>query len=525
MPPKRQAGGPRSKFDPSGQPQPAVAYVRMSTDHQKYSTENQLDRIRRFAEERGFQILRTYEDSGRSGLRLDGREALQSLMAEVTSNTADFVAILVYDVSRWGRFQDADEGAYHEHICSRAGIRVHYCGEQFENDGSIGSNLLKTVKRVMAGEYSRELSVKVFAGQCRLAELGYRQGGPAGYGLRRTLIDEAHAPKGELSAGQRKSLQTDRVVLTFGPVEEIDNVRRMYRLFVEEEKSEREIADILNNEGVLTDQGRPWTRAAVHQVLTNEKYIGNNVYNRISYKLKQHRVFNSPDMWVRAENAYPSIVDLALFERARAIVVARNHHFTNDELLDRLRSLLAEEGALSGLIIDEREEMPSTSLYRCRFGSLLRAYTLIGYQPDRDYRYIEINRELRSKHPDIVAEVVGGIEAAGGMASVDQVTQLILINAEFTASVIIVRCSVGFTGALRWQFRLDTGLVPDITIAVRMDERNESPFDYYLLPSLDMTERRLRLAEQNALSLDSYRFDSLDFFYALTARSSWMEAA
>ena len=124
---------------------PAVAYVRMSTDHQKYSTENQLDVIRSYAAARGLHILRVFEDSGRSGLRLDGREALQSLMAEVQSGLADFKAILVYDVSRWGRFQDADEGAYHEHVCSRAGIRVQYCGEQFENDGSIGSNLLKTV--------------------------------------------------------------------------------------------------------------------------------------------------------------------------------------------------------------------------------------------------------------------------------------------------------------------------------------------------------------------------------------------
>jgi DNA invertase Pin-like site-specific DNA recombinase len=140
----------------------------MSTDHQKYSTENQLESIRRYAEQRGYSILRVFEDSGRSGLRMDGREGLKSLMMEVQSGAADFRAILVYDVSRWGRFQDADEGAYHEHICSRAGIRVHYCGEQFDNDGSIGSILLKNVKRVMAGGYSRELSVKVFAGQCRL---------------------------------------------------------------------------------------------------------------------------------------------------------------------------------------------------------------------------------------------------------------------------------------------------------------------------------------------------------------------
>src|SRR3977135_2430500 len=182
----------------------------MSTDLEKYSTKNQLHTIRRYAEQRGYTIVHVFEDSGRSGLRMDGRDGLQSLMLEVQSGTALFQAILVYDVSRWGRFQDADERAYHEYVCARAGIPVHYCGQQFDNDGSIGSILLKNVKRVMAGEYSRELSVKVFAGQCRLIEDGFRQGGPAGFGLRRLLIDEGRNPKGELGRGDRKSLQTDR---------------------------------------------------------------------------------------------------------------------------------------------------------------------------------------------------------------------------------------------------------------------------------------------------------------------------
>src|SRR5258708_10572379 len=167
----------------------------MSTDLQKYSTENQLHTIRRYAEQPGFTIGRVFEDSGRSGLTIQDRDGLQSLMLEVQSGAARFQAILVYDVSRWGRFQDADEGAYHEHLCSRAGIPVHYCGEQFDNDGSIGSILLKNVKRVMAGEYSRELSVKVFAGQCRLIEHGFRQVGPARYGLRRLLIAGARYPQ------------------------------------------------------------------------------------------------------------------------------------------------------------------------------------------------------------------------------------------------------------------------------------------------------------------------------------------
>lgn len=109
----RYAKAPQTGGAPADSDIPAVAYVRMSTDHQKYSTENQLDVIKTYAAARGLTILRVFEDSGRSGLRLDGREALQKLMSEVRSDQADFKAILVYDVSRWGRFQDADEGAYY----------------------------------------------------------------------------------------------------------------------------------------------------------------------------------------------------------------------------------------------------------------------------------------------------------------------------------------------------------------------------------------------------------------------------
>jgi DNA invertase Pin-like site-specific DNA recombinase len=164
----------------------------MSTEHQKYSTENQSEAIQRYAEQRGFALVRTYEDTGKSGLRLDGRDALKRLIDDVRSGAVDFSAILVYDVSRWGRFQDADESAYYEFICKEAGIAVHYCAEQFENDGSLSATIIKNMKRAMAGEYSRELSVKVFAGQCRLIGLGFRQGGIGGYGLRRQLIEAVH---------------------------------------------------------------------------------------------------------------------------------------------------------------------------------------------------------------------------------------------------------------------------------------------------------------------------------------------
>nr|WP_232830350.1 recombinase family protein [Oceanicella sp. SM1341] len=133
--------------------------------------------------------------------------------------------------------------------------------------------------------------------------------------------------KAELKRGQHISLQTDRVILVPGPEEEQRVVQRIYEMFVNEGRPEREIAEILNAKGHLTDLDRPWTRATVHQVLTNEKYVGNNVFNKVSFKLKQRRVVNLRDMWIRADGAYQAIVDEAMFLRAREIVDARSRLF------------------------------------------------------------------------------------------------------------------------------------------------------------------------------------------------------
>lgn len=151
-----QTGDPNAPID--RQLVPAAEYVRMSTEHQKYSADNQSFAIQEYAQRRGHEIIQTYADEGKSGLNIGGRAALQKLLEDVESGQAHFKALIVYDVSRWGRFQDPDEAASYELRCRRAGVVVHYCAEQFENDGSMGSSIIKNVKRAMAGEYSRELS-------------------------------------------------------------------------------------------------------------------------------------------------------------------------------------------------------------------------------------------------------------------------------------------------------------------------------------------------------------------------------
>ena len=493
--------------------------------HQQYSTDNQSEAISRYADQRGYEIVRTYADEGKSGLNIGGRQGLRNLIEDVEAGSADYSALLVYDVSRWGRFQDPDEAASYELRCRRAGVQVHYCAEQFENDGSIGSSIIKTVKRAMAGEYSRELSVKVFAGQANLIRLGFRQGGMAGFGLRRLLIDQAGDSKGVLKRGEHKSIATDRVVLVPGPDEEVALVREIYGMFVDQHRTEQQIAEALNSRSIPTDLGRAWTRGSVHQILINEKYIGNNVWARTSYKLKGEHVRNDPDVWIRADAAFPAIVDPSTFEAAQAIIRERASRFSDDDMLDLLAKIFERNGFLSGLIIDEAEGSPSSSAFRTRFGSLLRAYTLVGFSPDHDYRYLETNRKLRAMYPDVIQSVLDGITHIGGRAHRDPLTDLITVNREFTVSIVIVRCFQTAAGTQRWKLRLDQNLNPDITVAVRMDVSNDNPHDYYLLPRLDMREAILRLAQYNGLSLDAYRFEDLAAFYAMAARTRLKDAA
>ena len=196
-------------------------YLRMSTDHQRYSISNQQRAIALYADLHGMAVVRTYADEGKSGLDAEGRGSFLRMISDVVNKETDCRAVLVLDVSRWGRFQNTDASAHYEYLCAQAGVQVIYCAERFENDGTPLATLLKNLKRSMDGEYSRELSVKVSVAQCNLARLGYFQGGPPGYGLRRRLVAPDGTTKSMLEPGERKSIQCDRVMLDIGPALEV----------------------------------------------------------------------------------------------------------------------------------------------------------------------------------------------------------------------------------------------------------------------------------------------------------------
>ena len=197
---------------------------------------------------------------------------------------------------------------------------------------------------------------------------------------------------------------------------------------------------------------------------------------------------------------------------------SRSRRVSNEEMLERLKSLLSLHGRLSGILIDEREDLPSSAAFRHRFGSLVHAYSLIGYTPAIDYGFIEDNRSIRRMHPEFVASVIQSLAETGATVACEPKTELLRINDEFSVSIVLCRHTTTPRGSSRWAIRLDTGLQPDITIAVRLEVGNHSIRDYYLLPSLDMTWERLRMSDANGIELDGYQFDNLGFLFRMAER-------
>ena len=70
-------------------------------------------------------------------------------------------------------------------------------------------------------------------------------------------IDRDLSPKGLQKRGERKSLQTDRVILVPGPDAEIAVFRDIYELFVIHGAG-KEISEALNGKGILGEDERLW---------------------------------------------------------------------------------------------------------------------------------------------------------------------------------------------------------------------------------------------------------------------------
>jgi DNA invertase Pin-like site-specific DNA recombinase/DNA-binding winged helix-turn-helix (wHTH) protein len=494
---------------------PAAQYVRMSTEDQQYSIANQEAAIETYAKSRGYFVVTTYADAGKSGIAIKHRKELRRLLSDVVSGRAQYKAILVYDVSRWGRFQDVDEAAHYEFLCKSAGIPVRYCAEQFDNDGSLSSSIMKALKRTMAAEFSRELGIKVSAGQRRLAVLGFWVGGMPGYGMRRMMVSPDGHRRIILQDGERKAIKTDRTILVTGPEREVDCVRTIFRLVADQRKTPREIAKALNSRDMYASNGRPWDRSSVYRVLKNEKYAGCNIFGRTTQRLRSCSRVVSRHLWITTPNAFVSIVSREIFARAQRFLKLRGTPPKRSDacFIQGMRRLLDREGRLTHRLMKRKLVFAHTN-YK-RFGSTMRAYELIGYVPPHatlkmvhTQTQIKVLRnELYSRLKQIFSDRVRFVSLPG-----QQLQRIVEIDGRLRVAVYLCRAIDNTkTGEPGWQLRvrpLERNL-PALVCTV--DRSSSKLLNFYLFSSIADT-LKYRALRENQPWLSTGRKLGLDDF-------------
>lgn len=361
-------------------PVPAAQYLRMSTEHQRYSIRNQARAISAYAAQHGFQIVKTYSDPGESGLTLRERPGLQALLSDVVKPSRNFERVLVLDVSRWGRFQNLDQGGHYEFICFEAGAPVIYCAEPFDNDGTPMMSLLKQIKRLQAAEYSRELSNKISQAILLQAKVGHKLGGPRRYGFDRILVDEHGQRIQKLLRGQTKALNSQRVIYAIGSDDEVRVIRSIFAWYTRDRMSVRGIVKHLTELRIPAGDQPAWSASMVRRILSDELVLGVYTFNRTTQRLKTKQRKNPPEALIKTKMVDP-IVGRAQFESAARRLRIRRHNVPPEENLASVSRLLRAKGYLTCKTIRECAYTPSPETLVEQFGSIFRVYQLVGYSP------------------------------------------------------------------------------------------------------------------------------------------------
>ncbi|MGO9517829.1 MAG: recombinase family protein [Candidatus Korobacteraceae bacterium] len=470
---------------------PVAQYVRMSDEAQHYSIENQKAAIQEYADRHSFVVVKTYADAGKSGVIAKNRPALRELLKGVVSGNSEYQAILVYDVSRWGRFLNNDEAAHYEFLCSSSGIPLHYCAEPFTNDGTASSSLLKALKRSMAAEFSRELGEKVFRGKSHLVQIGFWVGGHAGYGYRRMMVSADGKRKQILEYGERKSLTTDRVILVLGPRVEVERVRKMFSMAVAGIGGTA-IARDLNQRGEFKRSGKPWYCRDVYNIITHPKYAGCNVWYRTTQRLREKEATVEPRHWINKPGAFAQIIDQSTFDLAQAALPRRSDSLWSDEeILRKLRRLLASKGYLSESLILKTSGMPAAGTLHSHFGTYRQLYKAVGYQlPPHDcYRgeLAEPSIRLRRKYIKQLTELFPEHVRVTNLPHSDR--SILEIDHSFMVAVLLCVSRQRGGGRRHWIVRPTSAEREHITLLCKISSTRTRIASYHLLPRVDIPGR------------------------------------
>ncbi|NUZ06729.1 recombinase family protein [Piscinibacter koreensis] len=463
-------------------PTAAAQYIRMSTDKQDLSPVTQREAIAAYAEARGIKIVATYEDEGRSGVHIKNRPGLLKLLKDVVEDKR-FGAVLVYDVSRWGRFQDTDAAAYYEYHCRLHGAEVIYVGEMFGAEVNPITALLKSMKRAMAAEYSRELSKKARAGQAQVIARGHQMGALPPLGYRRCSVSADGQHRVVLAHRQRKLAATDRIEWVLAEPAEVELVKRICDLYTRQGLTFADIARLGTVEGWRDHRGRALSGRSLATLLRNEALVGNFVWGRGT-----HRGRVADFEATRQDGGVPRLIDDESWRQIqRRAEFELSKKQSNEQMLGKLRTRLQEGSTLASRDLRVLG-LASRQTLRKRLGPWEECIKLAGGDPVQLSRALSAQAAARIANARQLGRALADrLSEAGHVVSYDGKLHAVLFPS-FTMGVLLLWPALGEHGQT-WQLQMrrvrrdiDFGLV------VRMEEAYR-PRDFFLASSADLAAR------------------------------------
>jgi hypothetical protein len=289
-------------------------------------------------------------------------------------------------------------------------------------------------------------------------------------------------------------------------------VAKIFREYVVHRRSQASIARLLNTEQVPNHRGTPWSEAMIRNILGNEAYIGNSVYNRKSFRLKQVMKKNPPELWVRATGLFDPIVDKSIFLRAQELLKEQYVRLSDEQLLKKLREVLALNGKLSVSTMAATDGIPSAALYAYRFGSLREAFRRVGYvNSERDFDYLDARQQSDAELFRQASVFATRIRALGAAAFFDAETKVMIVDGRLAISLRIARYYVAPRHAPAWLVHRRITEPAGLILALRLDkETNREVTDYFLLPLNEMAKERINLTATPRSRFAAYRCPTMD---------------
>jgi DNA invertase Pin-like site-specific DNA recombinase len=338
---------------------PAVAYLRRSTDRQEQSLGDQRTEVARYAEENGYELVGEYVDDAISGTSAEERLGFQRMITDAENGT--FHAVIVWNSDRFSR-GDVTETEHYRYLLRKANVKLLSVTEDFLDRDGIDGDVLRTVKQFQNRQYVINLSQNTLRGLLSSIMSESDPGRAAPYGYDREIlapdgsvlfrirfcpgrVRKVYDKDGKLQATYAKGQSLSKpgkeckARLILGDPDRVQVVKDIYAMCLEG-IGFASIAATLNERGIPGPQRNVWGHTTVKVLLENPTYRGDLVWNRRTeakfYRVqkgraqKRHRepgeakVLKTPkDEWVVVPNVVPAIITREDWDKAQVMAKKR----------------------------------------------------------------------------------------------------------------------------------------------------------------------------------------------------------